>query len=207
MRSGLVAAASAALVTSVAAQASTTISQSMPPTATAGFNSAPIPRQQRFQWCLGQRNACPQICGGSATTNNCEENDLTYSCVCSNGTVPDVSAYRDTLPFYICTETFNQCIAAHPDDAEGQDTCQENQRCGTLNATAVESSSSDSSASSATSATSASTVATSTSAASGSASAASTASAAPTNAAVTVSQQISTTALAALFMTAFKLFL
>ncbi|KAF7514093.1 hypothetical protein GJ744_004418 [Endocarpon pusillum] len=204
MRSGLVAAACAALVTSVAAQASTTISQSMPPTATAGFNSAPIPRQQRFQWCLGQRNACPQICGGEATTNNCEENTLTYSCVCSNGTVPDVSAYRDTLPYYICTETFNQCIATHPDDAEGQVTCQENEKCGTLNATAVESSSSDSSASSATSA---STVATSTSAASGSASAASTASAAPSNAAVTVSQQISTTALAALFMTAFKLFL
>jgi hypothetical protein len=47
MRAGLIAAIAAVLVTSVAAQASTTISQSMPPTATAAFNIAPIPRGQR----------------------------------------------------------------------------------------------------------------------------------------------------------------
>jgi hypothetical protein len=129
---------------------------------------------------------------------------LTYSCICSNGTVPDVSAYQDTIPFYICKETFVQCTAAHPDDAEGQDGCKNNQQCGTLNATAIEGSSEESSSSSATSATS---MATSASAASGSGAAASGASATPTNAGIAVSQQVTTGALAAIFLSAFKLLL
>lgn len=201
MRTGLIAAASALLATSVAAQASTTVSQSMPPTATAGFNIAPIPQQRRFQWCLAQQNNCPLICGGTTDTNTCEQIDLTYSCICSNGTVPDVSAYQDTIPFYICEETYRQCIEANPNDAQGQDGCVNNQQCGTLNATTVESSSDSSPASSSSSASM--TSATSTA----SESAASGASATPTNGAVAVSQQLATGAFAAVFFAAFKLLL
>jgi hypothetical protein len=131
------------------------------------------------------------------------QSDLTYSCICSNGTAPDVSAYQETLPFYICEATYEQCIAANPNDAQGQDACRKNQKCGTLNATAVEGSSGESSASSSTSATG---MATSASATSGS-SATSGAGATPSNAAVAVSHQIATTAFAAVFLAAFKFFL
>lgn len=61
---------------------------------------------------------------------------LTYTCVCPNGTIPDSSAYEQTLPFYICEETFRQCMANNPDNAQGQGVCQENQQCGSRNATA-----------------------------------------------------------------------
>jgi len=64
------------------------------------------------------------------------QDTLTYNCVCPNGTVPDSTAFAQTLPFYICQETFVQCIANNPNDAEGQAVCQENESCGTRNATA-----------------------------------------------------------------------
>jgi hypothetical protein len=108
------------------------------------------------------------------------------------------------MPFYICEETFAQCIKANPDDAEGQDGCKNNHNCGTLNATAAEDSSSGSSASSATSAT---TMSTSASAASGTESGSPGASATPTNAAVAVFQQVPTGAFALVFLAAFKFFL
>jgi len=131
------------------------------------------------------------------------QSTLTYSCICSNGTAPDVSAYQETLPFYICEATYVQCIAANPNDAQGQDTCRKNQKCGTLNATAVEGSSGGSSASSSTSATAR---ATSASAASGSSAAAATGGT-RSNAVVAVSHQLATTVFAAVFLAVFKLLL
>ncbi|KAJ9651082.1 hypothetical protein H2198_009636 [Neophaeococcomyces mojaviensis] len=115
---------------------SSTQSQVMPPAATASFNIGNTTSSDRFQWCLAQRNTCPQICGGVASQNDCDNNSLQYNCVCQNGTVPDCSAFSQTVPYFVCITTYGQCIAAHPNDAEGQDTCMRNQRCGTRNATA-----------------------------------------------------------------------
>jgi hypothetical protein len=61
---------------------------------------------------------------------------LTYQCVCGNGTAPDVTSFANTLPFFICQQTFIQCIANNPNDAEAQQNCTNNEQCGTRNATA-----------------------------------------------------------------------
>ena len=127
---------------------------------------------------------------------------LTYNCICQNGTAPDVTAYTYTLPYYICQATFGQCINNHPNDAQGQQTCTDNEKCGTLNATAASTSSSSSSASEST--------ATSTASTSGSNSGSSSAAAgSPSNtgAAVATNQQLATGAMAAVLLAAFKLVL
>lgn len=59
-----------------------------------------------------------------------------YSCVCPNGTVPDSSAFQQTVPFFECQANYGQCINRHPNDAQAQATCRQNQQCGTRNATA-----------------------------------------------------------------------
>ncbi|KIW72582.1 hypothetical protein, variant [Phialophora macrospora] len=200
------------LVTSSAASvaASTTVSQEMPPVATQAFNPAGIDSTTAFNWCHAQLNTCPQICGGAASQNQCDQTSFTYTCICANGTVPDCTAFTQTLPFFICQETYSQCIDAHPNDAQGQQTCTDNMQCGTRNATAE--AIAQTSAAEASSATSTSTSASPTAAAStGGGSATSTsasatgASSSPNVAAVAISQQVVTGAFAAVLMAAFKL--
>lgn len=59
---------------------------------------------------------------------------LQFDCTCINGTVPDVSPYQNTIPFFVCQENFVQCIENHPDDADGQKQCKEEKEknCGTI---------------------------------------------------------------------------
>ncbi|KAK5952668.1 hypothetical protein OHC33_006260 [Knufia fluminis] len=185
---------------SVAATA--TQSQSMPPTATQGFNTNNVTSSTKFDWCLAQLNQCPQICGGAASLNDCDSTTLTYNCVCPNGTVPDSSAYTQTLPFYICQETYIQCINNNPNDAQGQAACKEQQQCGTRNATA-EALQQTGSASSST----ASSTGSATSSASGTGSAASSAASATESAAQAPMTTYATGAFAAVLMAAFKLML
>lgn len=122
--------------------------------------------------------------------------------MCPNGTAPDVTSFADTLPFYICQETYRQCVDSRPDDAQGQSECADNQQCGTRNATAE--------ALAATSAADSSSVtSTAESSAGGSATASSSEAAASEtgNTAVHNIHQLSTGAFAALLLAAFKLFL
>ncbi|KIX96032.1 uncharacterized protein Z520_08287 [Fonsecaea multimorphosa CBS 102226] len=205
------------IVTSSAASvaASTTESQVMPPVATASFNPADVDSSTAFNWCHAQLNTCPQICGGSASQNQCDQNAFTYICVCANGTVPDCTAFIETLPFYICQETYIQCINNNPNDAQGQATCASNEQCGTRNATAEAlaqtSAASAASASSTSSAPASSQSASASAASSASASGSSSASASASSASATggaatgVSQQIATGAFAAVLMAVFKL--
>ncbi|KAJ4577920.1 hypothetical protein HRR86_002973 [Exophiala dermatitidis] len=188
--------------------ASTTVSQVMPPIATASFNPASVDTTTAFNWCHAQLNTCPQICGGSASQNKCDQTSFTYTCVCANGTVPDCTAFTETLPFYICQETYVQCINNHPNDAQGQATCASNEQCGTRNATAEALAQTSAAASSSAAATS-SAAASSSASGSGSATAASNSASATQSglAAPGLSQQISTGVFAALLMAAFKLFL
>lgn len=53
-----------------------------------------------------------------------------------------MSAYQNTIPFFVCQENYKQCIQNHPNDLDGQNQCKENAKCGTLNATAMEDSAS-----------------------------------------------------------------
>lgn len=92
---------------------------------------------------------------------------LVYNCTCSNGSAPDLAAYTNTIPYYICTTSADQCITANPNDAEAQSRCTTEIRdlCGTLDpasyTAAASSSSSSSAAASSTSAAASTTSATS----------------------------------------------
>jgi hypothetical protein len=62
---------------------------------------------------------------------------LQFTCVCSDGSIPDVSPYKETVPFYVCQAAFGQCINSHPNDAEGQRACKKAAVCGTKNASEI----------------------------------------------------------------------
>ncbi|KAI1612058.1 hypothetical protein EDD37DRAFT_651276 [Exophiala viscosa] len=189
--------------------ASTTVSQSMPAVATAGFNAANVSSATAFAWCHAQLNTCPQICGGSASSNQCDDTAFTYSCICANGTVPDCTAFTQTLPYYMCQATYAQCINDHPNDAEGQATCATDEQCGTRNATAealAETSAASSSAAAATSSSSSSSSATAASTGSSSATGSS-ASSTATAKSDAMTQHVTTGAFVAVLMAAFKLLL
>lgn len=131
------------------------------------------------------------------------QQQLTYTCVCGNGTAPDVTSFANTLPFFICQQTYIQCIANHPNDDAAQQVCTRNQQCGSRNATAeaiAATSSAETTASSTTSSGSAS----GTGSATSSETAASTSSG---SAAVHNVAELSTGAFAILLAAAFKLFI
>ncbi|TQB68786.1 hypothetical protein MPDQ_002828 [Monascus purpureus] len=110
-----------------------------------GFNIGLVSPQERNSWCLAQRNSCPQICGGVATTNYCDsvslsiypslsDTTLDFNCVCSNGSQADVTPYAQTIPSLVCQNNYGQCVANHPNDLDGQKKCKDDAQCGTLNA-------------------------------------------------------------------------
>ncbi|KAL4784702.1 hypothetical protein BJX76DRAFT_326516 [Aspergillus varians] len=88
----------------------------------------------RSQWCLAQTSSCPLLClqlpGASEnpTSNDCDDDTLAYSCVCDNGIAPNASEYSQTIPYFLCTEQNNECVAACTDN---QSSCQE--KCRTSN--------------------------------------------------------------------------
>ncbi|KAF7168507.1 hypothetical protein CNMCM5623_001527 [Aspergillus felis] len=108
----------------------------------AGFNIAQVSSTDKAAWCLAERNSCPSICGGIADSNSCDSSTLQFSCVCSNGTEADVSPYMQTIPFFVCQETYKQCIAASSTQDQDEKCTAAQKGCGTLNATASSTSSS-----------------------------------------------------------------
>ncbi|QIW98015.1 hypothetical protein AMS68_003533 [Peltaster fructicola] len=101
---------------------------------TLNVTASQFPLALRQSWCTGERNNCPVICGGRATSNDCDPNNLSYLCVCSDGSKPNVSDYMETLPFYICEQWIGNCVKNHPNDVTGQAACQ-SVVCGMKNAT------------------------------------------------------------------------
>ncbi|CEN60091.1 hypothetical protein BJX68DRAFT_231361 [Aspergillus pseudodeflectus] len=101
-----------------------------------GFNLGLVTQQDRSAWCLGQTNACPQICGGAASANRCDRTTLDFSCTCANGTDANVEPYMNTIPYYVCQANYGQCINLSTTQ-DGDDLCTEGlNSCGTLNASA-----------------------------------------------------------------------
>jgi cobalamin biosynthesis Mg chelatase CobN len=45
---------------------------------------------------------------------------LSWSCVCDNGQTPNASEYSQTIPYFECTESNNDCVA----NCNGDSTCQ-----------------------------------------------------------------------------------
>ncbi|KAL4781177.1 hypothetical protein BJX76DRAFT_360182 [Aspergillus varians] len=110
----------------------------------AGFDLNQIDASTKSSWCLGNRNACPLVCGGSATVNRCDQTTLDFTCTCSNGTDADMSLYEGTVPFYVCQEEYKQCISLSSTQ-DGDDECKVGfNQCGSLNASAPTSTSTSS---------------------------------------------------------------
>lgn len=99
------------------------------------FDPASVDPQQAASWCIGERTGCQTLCDGNAPTNDCDAQKLTYSCLCANGSAPDLADYKNTLPDFVCQANFAGCIKAHPNDAVGQGNCKIDiqDHCGFLN--------------------------------------------------------------------------
>lgn len=97
----------------------------------------------RTSWCQSQMTACPLLClqlpGASSTTesNTCNPADLTYECICGNGMTPNASEYSQTLPYFLCTEYGNQCVAGCAGNTACQSACRNDHPCGAQNPTRV----------------------------------------------------------------------
>ncbi|KAG9229540.1 hypothetical protein BJ875DRAFT_192451 [Amylocarpus encephaloides] len=93
----------------------------------------------RNGWCDSQKATCPLLCkqlpGASSTTssNTCDAATLTYSCVCGNGLSPNATEYSQTLPYFICTQYGQQCVAACGADNTCASHCRANNPCGAQN--------------------------------------------------------------------------
>ncbi|KAF7194947.1 hypothetical protein HII31_03621 [Pseudocercospora fuligena] len=101
----------------------------------------------RLTWCQAQTHNCPILCGGTASANTCNSDQLTYVCTCSNGNTPNISDYQSTLPFYVCEQWKANCVDSNPNDLDAITGCQ-SVTCGNKTVEAATSSSSSASESS-----------------------------------------------------------
>ncbi|KAF3078918.1 hypothetical protein TWF569_003453 [Orbilia oligospora] len=65
----------------------------------------------RNGWCRSEKDTCTTLCSKNWSTNDCDQNTLEVSCVCADGSKPELVNYRNTLPFFICQEYIAQCVA------------------------------------------------------------------------------------------------
>ncbi|KFZ13232.1 hypothetical protein V501_03801 [Pseudogymnoascus sp. VKM F-4519 (FW-2642)] len=95
-----------------------------------------VPITTRDVWCNDQRSTCPLLCtqfpGGSLTTaaNECDAGTLTFDCTCVNGLSPNMTEYSLTIPFHICIEWGQQCVAECGGVSTCQAACTEDHPCG-----------------------------------------------------------------------------
>jgi len=101
---------------------------------TYSINPDSVPLATRQKWCSSQTATCPELClqlnSTYTTDNTCNSNDLTYACVCGNGNSPNASQYSLTLPYFICTESDNQCVTACGSDNTCASACRQDNPCG-----------------------------------------------------------------------------
>jgi hypothetical protein len=63
---------------------------------------------------------------------------LAFNCVCAvNGLSPNVSEYSQTIPYFICTESNNNCVTACNGASTCQAACRETRPCGAQSPTRV----------------------------------------------------------------------
>ncbi|KAG2415636.1 hypothetical protein HFD88_006827 [Aspergillus terreus] len=104
------------------------------------FNAGDIDSSTRSYWCQQQTSTCPLLClqmpGASSnpSANTCDSKSLSYNCICSNGQSPNASEYSQTIPYFICTEQNNQCVArCSAADSACQSACRTDHPCGAQN--------------------------------------------------------------------------
>jgi len=101
-----------------------------------GIDPDTVPKATRDYWCFQQTTSCPLIClqvpggDGQPLANDCDADVLGFHCICSNGLAPNASEYSQTLPYFICSEINNVCVANCVGDSRCQFECRENNPCG-----------------------------------------------------------------------------
>ncbi|EDN09241.1 predicted protein [Histoplasma mississippiense (nom. inval.)] len=89
------------------------------------FDPQSVPDDLKLSWCDAQLAACPKVCKSFASVNKCDANDLSFTCTCGDGSTPDLTKYMNTIPYFICTATYGQCVKSHPDDLSGPESLQD----------------------------------------------------------------------------------
>ncbi|KAI9892365.1 MAG: hypothetical protein M1814_001567 [Vezdaea aestivalis] len=95
-----------------------------------------VDKPTRLFWCQTQITQCPLLClqlpGNSAGTrqNSCDADSLSYACVCSSGATPNVTEFSQTIPYFLCTESNNQCVKNCGGASACQDACRSSRPCG-----------------------------------------------------------------------------
>lgn len=79
---------------------------------TSTIDPTTVPATTQPQWCNDQEETCSQLCS-STESNTCSSTTLLYSCVCDDGSTPDLMAYDNTIPTHACAENYARCIAAY----------------------------------------------------------------------------------------------
>ncbi|KAI0137109.1 hypothetical protein BJ170DRAFT_590052 [Xylariales sp. AK1849] len=94
---------------------------------------------ERASWCTAETNTCNSLCNDDTNAIGCDPVALTATCTCSDGTVPELSDYTNSLQYFICEKAADQCIAANVGSQTGQSNCTTSIRdeCGTKNASAA----------------------------------------------------------------------
>lgn len=114
-------------------------------------------------WCVQEIYTCPLIClqtSDGAQINTCDavgfprilpaiadcsrartsltlprQQTLTYGCLCNNGLQPNMTEYSLTLPFFVCTEWGQQCVADCGSENQCASACTQDHPCGATNPT------------------------------------------------------------------------
>ncbi|RAL60479.1 hypothetical protein DID88_000254 [Monilinia fructigena] len=107
-----------------------------------------VPLNIRKQWCQSQTQTCPFLCSQNSTgsttteTNTCDASSLTYECICGSGLSPNASEYSLTLPYFICVQYGQDCVAACNGDNTCSSACRDDHPCGAQNPTRINATSS-----------------------------------------------------------------
>jgi len=98
-----------------------------------------IPVATRYAWCNSQLAACPPLCLNQESGapqdngNQCDPDDLTYTCICQDGKSPNATQYSETMPYYICTQQVINCVNNCGSDNLCGEACKSNKHCGASN--------------------------------------------------------------------------
>lgn len=98
------------------------------------INPGSVSEDTREEWCQAQYNTCRTLCNQNTNSNNCDSDNLQWTCTCaSNNSRPGLEYYQQTMPSFICKELFGQCQAS-TDDSQIQGECADNinEKCGEL---------------------------------------------------------------------------
>jgi len=107
------------------------------------LNVTAVPEAVRTQWCRAQTAACPLLCGDqdkSAAQNQCFPDNLFFTCVCNDGTTPNLTEYSQTIPYFRCQAEVSGCSDACTGNSKCQSDCAANRPCGATDPTRLNSS-------------------------------------------------------------------